>query len=62
MSDSIDSMVERLVAMVHAVERLHSERSFTIEGGGYGYSVCAECRQAWPCATQQAIDELRDSP
>ena len=36
------------------VLRLHSERRFS--GEGYGWSVCVECRQSWPCATVQAIE------
>lgn len=33
--------------------QLHSKRVF--HGDGYGWEVCAECRQAWPCATEKAI-------
>lgn len=39
---------------VRNVLHLHSKRTFN--GDGYGWSVCAECRQAWPCATVTAID------
>jgi len=38
-----------------AVRRLHSPRSFS--GDGYGWTVCAEDRQQWPCATERAIQE-----
>ena len=41
---------ERLVI---AVRQLHSPRVFS--GDGYGWTVCAECRQVWPCATENAI-------
>lgn len=42
-------------AAIEAIEHLHSERVF--HGDGYGWSVCAEDRQAWPCATVKAIDD-----
>jgi hypothetical protein len=38
---------------VRSVLRLHSKRVF--DGDGYGWALCAECRQSWPCATVQAI-------
>lgn len=39
-----------------AVLRLHSKRTF--DGDGYGWSVCAEDRQAWPCATVKALADV----
>lgn len=36
-----------------AVWEVHSKRVFN--GDGYGWEICAECRQAWPCATEQAV-------
>lgn len=44
---------------IESVLRLHSERKFT--GDGYGWSVCAECRQTWPCETVQGLDSGRDA-
>lgn len=41
---------------VISVNDLHSRRNF--DGDGYGWSVCAECRQTWPCMTQQALRAL----
>ena len=41
---------------VEAVLALHSKRVFN--GDGYGWSVCAECRQAWPCATVAAVEAV----
>ena len=43
-----------------AIRQLHSERRYS--GDGYGWSVCAECRQAWPCATEQAIQSVEAIP
>lgn len=40
------------IAIVN-VNELHSRRMF--DGDGYGWAVCVECRQAWPCMTQQAL-------
>lgn len=42
--------------VLRAVRRLHNKRTFN--GDGYGWSVCAECRQAWPCATEDALADL----
>jgi hypothetical protein len=39
---------------VAAVLALHSKRQFS--GDGYGWALCAECRQSWPCATVRAIE------
>lgn len=56
MSEKAEPLAESvrgpLLAIV-LVRQLHSKRVFN--GDGYGWSVCAECRQAWPCATEQAI-------
>lgn len=41
-------------AQVAAVLAIHVKRTFN--GDGYGWSVCAEDRQAWPCATIEAIE------
>lgn len=41
-------------AAVAAVQRLHDQRVFN--GDGYGWTICAECRQAWPCATIDAVN------
>lgn len=43
---------------VHQVFRLHARRDFQVDG--YGYAVCVEDRQAWPCATVQAIESTLD--
>lgn len=40
---------------VAAVRSLHAPRDFS--GDGYGWSVCVEDRQQWPCATERAIRE-----
>jgi hypothetical protein len=43
-----------------AIRQLHAERRFN--GDGYGWSVCVECRQAWPCATEQAVRSVETIP
>lgn len=42
--------------VANAVLRLHSRRNF--DGDGYGWSVCAEDRQTWPCATVVALADV----
>ena len=42
-------------AALTAVRKLHSRRDFS--GDGYGWSLCTEDRQQWPCATERAIRE-----
>lgn len=51
----LDLVMTRQLAA--AVRSLHSPRTFDL--GQYGIpacsTVCAECRQSWPCATEQAM-------
>lgn len=51
---------DRSLLVTIVVRQLHSERRFS--GDGYGWSVCAECRQAWPCRTEQMITEALAVP
>lgn len=44
---------DKFVRAMAAVRKLHSPRTFI--GDGYSYKVCCECRQSWPCTTEQAI-------
>ena len=40
--------------LVGAIRAVHSKREFS--GDGYGWSVCVEDRQSWPCATIEALE------
>jgi hypothetical protein len=52
----MDRMSDVFAQAVISVNELHSRRTFS--GDGYSWSVCAECRQAWPCMTQKALRAL----
>lgn len=41
---------------VDAVLHIHSKRMY--DGDGYGWAICIEDRQHWPCATVKALEEL----
>lgn len=49
-----EDAARRFARQVLAVEALHTKRVF--DGDGYGWSICVEDRQHWPCATRQAIE------
>lgn len=42
-------------AAIAAVLRIHARRIY--DGDGYGWSICVEDRQHWPCATVQALED-----
>jgi hypothetical protein len=57
---------------LHRVLAVHAPRTF--DGDGYGWTICVEDRQAWPCVTVRAVgvdaevaaptrsDAVRESP
>lgn len=57
--DALNNEADSMRQRIEAIERLHSKRTF--HGDGYGWSLCAEDRQAWPCATVTAINSLYPS-
>lgn len=38
---------------IQAVLSIHGKRVY--DGDGYGWAICIEDRQHWPCATVQAL-------
>lgn len=48
--------------LADAVRLLHSKRSEPILGYPADHGYCVECRQTWPCMTEQAIAEVLQEP
>lgn len=53
-----EDTVRRFARQLVAVQSIHTKRTF--DGDGYGWSICVEDRQSWPCATVQAIERAND--
>lgn len=44
------------------VRQLHEPRRFHVAEYPASYDLCAECRQVWPCKTEQVIAEALALP
>jgi hypothetical protein len=51
-----DDPVKLSWRIAQAVLSIHGKRVY--DGDGYGWAICIEDRQHWPCATIQALQEL----
>lgn len=52
------ALLDRLLDIDTALRQLHGERRFS--GDGYGWTVCAECRQSYPCQTIKVMNGCGD--
>lgn len=58
-AESEADALRRMARKVCAVDAIHQPRSFS--GDGYGWVICVEDRQAWPCATVKAMEAANDA-